>query len=233
MTYDHVIVCPGIQKDWDRIPGCRPRCSPLGASHYAFDSAARLRSAPRPRGGTVVFTQPSGPPRVRGIAEADVPGVRLLARHRGARRTSALSWWFRDPTVFGIPEIDRELERKIAEYGIELRTQTECSRWMPQPGDVLLGRLGGGRAERLPYDVLHIVPPQSAPDWLKPSRLPPPATLSASSRWTSGRCGIRGTRTSGRSGMPRRPQLEVRWGAAQADARARAEPLGGASRGSR
>jgi sulfide:quinone oxidoreductase len=75
-------------------------------------------------------------------------------------------------TVFGIPAIDRELERKIAEYGIELRTRSELLEVDAAAGVVVIG--GPEGAERISYDVLNVVPPQSAPNWLAQSSLPAP-----------------------------------------------------------
>jgi sulfide:quinone oxidoreductase len=77
-----------------------------------------------------------------------------------------------DPTVFGIPEIDRELERKIAEYGIELRSGTELRAVDGKNQTVEIGPTHGGPSEHLPYDVLNAVPPQSVPKWLKSTSLP-------------------------------------------------------------
>ena len=73
-------------------------------------------------------------------------------------------------TVFGLPAIDRELDRNIAKYGIELRTRSELLEVDAAAGEVVIG--GPDGTERLRYDVLNAVPPQSAPDWVKRSPLP-------------------------------------------------------------
>ena len=174
LTYDHVIVCPGIQKDFDRIPGLPAAMeSPYGASHYVFELVGKASALLRDlRRGTVVFVQPPGPATCAGASQKPMYLACDYWRAIGVLDDIRVVMVVPDPTVFGIPEIDRELERKIAEYGIELRTQTEVLEVDADARAVVLGRLGGGRAERLPYDVLHVVPPQSAPDWLKRSSLP-------------------------------------------------------------
>src|SRR4051812_10848645 len=63
ITYDHVVVCPGIQLDWARVSGLAEALqTPEVASHYEYDLAAKasllLRDLTR---GTAVFTQPSEP----------------------------------------------------------------------------------------------------------------------------------------------------------------------------
>jgi sulfide:quinone oxidoreductase len=76
------------------------------------------------------------------------------------------------PTVFGMPEIDRELDRKIAEYGIELRTNSELVSVSPATRSATIRNHATNTSEELAYDVLNAVPPQSAPDWLKATNLP-------------------------------------------------------------
>jgi len=74
-----------------------------------------------------------------------------------------------------VPVVDRELDRKIAEYGIELRTDSELVSVDAARREATIRNLGSGSQEILQYDVLNAVPPQSAPDWLKATDLPAPA----------------------------------------------------------
>jgi sulfide:quinone oxidoreductase len=78
------------------------------------------------------------------------------------------------PTVYGVPGVDDELNRKIAEYGIELRLNSELTAVDPLGRTVLIRDNTAGTTEELRYDVLNAVPPQSAPDWLKATDLPAP-----------------------------------------------------------
>ena len=42
ITYDQVVVCPGIQLDWARVPGLAEALqTPTAASHYEYDLAAK------------------------------------------------------------------------------------------------------------------------------------------------------------------------------------------------
>ena len=71
ITYGHLVVCPGLQLDWDKIPGLEAAVhSPFGASHYEFALAPKawtlLSSL---KSGTAVFTMPSGPAKCAGAAQ--------------------------------------------------------------------------------------------------------------------------------------------------------------------
>lgn len=172
LTYEHVIVCPGIQLDWDRVPGLVDALdTPAVASHYEFDLAAKASLLLRDlRGGTVVFTQPDDPASCAGAAQKPMYQACAYWRATGVLRDIRVVMVVHGDRPFGIRGISRELERNIAEYGIELRTRSELLEVDPAAREVVIG--GPEGTERLRYDVLNAVPPQSAPDWLKDSRLP-------------------------------------------------------------
>jgi sulfide:quinone oxidoreductase len=174
VTYDHVIVCPGIQLDWDRIPGLAAALrTPSVASHYEFELVPKASRLLRDlRRGTAVFTQPPGPAKCAGAAQKPMYLACDYWRAIGVLGDIRVVMVVPDPTVFGIPEIDRELERKIAEYGIEMRCGSELRAVDGESRTAEIGPTGGGPGERLYYDVLNAVPPQSAPDWLKSTSLP-------------------------------------------------------------
>ena len=173
LAYEHLVVCPGIQKDWHRVPGLtEAMASPSGASNYEFDLAAKASILLRDmRSGTVVFTQPAGPATCAGAAQKPMYLACDYWRTTGVLANIRVVLVVPDVTVFGMPLIDQELNRKIAEYGIELKTESELLEVDAENRTVVIGRAGGER-DTLAYDVLHAVPPQSAPDWLKDTTLP-------------------------------------------------------------
>jgi sulfide:quinone oxidoreductase len=173
ITYDHVIVCPGIQHDWDAVPGlAAAMSSPFAASNYELPLAQKASRLLRDlRKGTVVFTQPSEPASFAGAGQKPMYLACDYWRATGRLKDIRVVMVVPDATIFGIPAIARELERKIAEYGIELKTNTELLEVDSDNRTVLLGQPGGTDNELLSYDVLHVEPPQSAPDWLKATTL--------------------------------------------------------------
>jgi sulfide:quinone oxidoreductase len=173
VRYDHLIVCPGIQHDWDAVPGLAAAMrAPSGASNYEFDLARKASALLRDvRSGTVVFSQPPGPASCAGAGQKPMYLACDYWRRTGVLDDIRVILLVPDATVFGMPEIDRELERKIVEYGIELRTRTELVEVDAEARVAVVTQLDRGGAERIPYDVLMAEPPQSAPDWLKRSSL--------------------------------------------------------------
>ncbi|MEL7207509.1 MAG: FAD/NAD(P)-binding oxidoreductase, partial [Actinomycetota bacterium] len=76
------------------------------------------------------------------------------------------------PRIFGIPVFADELDKVIADYGITLHVNTELSSVDPDGHKATFTTAGDQPEEfTLPYDVMHVTPHQSAPDWIKSSPL--------------------------------------------------------------
>lgn len=176
LGFGHLVVCPGLQLDWDKIPGLADAVrSPSGASHYEFTLAAKswaLLSGLK--AGTAVFTMPSGPIKCGGAAQKPMYLACDYWREQGVLQDIRVVMVQPYLTVFGVPGVDEELNRKIAEYGIELRLDSELVSVDASAQNALIRNNATGLAEELHYDVLNAVPPQSAPDWLKATELPAP-----------------------------------------------------------
>ncbi len=178
--YQQLIVCPGIQRRWDAVPGLAEAISaPEVASNYELELA--VKAAPllsELRSGTVVFTQPPGPASCAGAAQKPMYLACDAWRRAGVLDRLRVVLVLPDPTMFGIPAIDRELERNVAEYGIEVRFSSELRGVDAAARTVAIGPVSApgrdaaaGPVESLEYDVLHVVPPQSAPSWIAESGL--------------------------------------------------------------
>ncbi|WP_394249366.1 NAD(P)/FAD-dependent oxidoreductase [Arthrobacter pityocampae] len=174
VTYDHLVVCPGIQNDWTAVPGLKEAMEgPHGASNYEYELAPKawklFRDLTR---GTVVFTQPPGPASCDGAAQKPMYLACDHWQRQGVLKDIRVVLAVSTPTIFGMDIIDEELGRKIEEYGIEVRYSTELASVDPESRTVELTNSASGVSETLGYDVLHAVPPQSAPEWLKSTDLP-------------------------------------------------------------
>lgn len=193
--YDVLVVCPGIQLDWHRTEGLTDALGTNGvSSNYRFDLTPRtwefIRST---RSGTAVFTMPTGPIKCAGAPQK----IAYLAadhwRKQGVLGDIDIHLVVPTPRIFGIPEIADNLDKVIARYGITLHTQSELVAVDGDSRKVAIRDLSlanegvtaaSAPCEALPsssvatefdlvldYDVLHAVPHQSAPDWVKASPL--------------------------------------------------------------
>lgn len=176
VEYKQLIVCPGLQLDFNAIPGLPQAMDGVtGSSDY--DPALVTRTWSMIEGlakGTAVFVQPPGPAKCAGAAQKVAYMACDYWRSAGRLADIEVHLVVPSPTVFGMPDVDAELNRKIREYGIELHTSSTLESVNAETRSVNLD--AGAEKVTLSYDLLHVVPPQSAPDWLKATDLPRPET---------------------------------------------------------
>ena len=172
--YDVLVVAPGLQLDFDATEGLSQTLGHDGvSSNYRFDLAPRTWDFIRGmRSGTAVFTMPTGPVKCAGAGQK----IAYLAadhwRREGVLRNIDIHLVAPGPRIFGIPAIADNLEKVIAGYGITLHTESEVRTVDAGSRKVVVTGIGpSGSDMMLPYDMLHVVPRQSAPDWIKSSPL--------------------------------------------------------------
>ncbi|MER6383411.1 FAD/NAD(P)-binding oxidoreductase [Streptomyces sp. NPDC001250] len=177
LGYDRLVVCPGIQLDWNRVPGmAQAVTAPHTSSNYTYELAPKTWDLIRSmRSGTAVFTMPSGPIKCGGAPQK----IAYLAadhwREQGVLKDIRVVLVLPTPGMFGVPVFAEELERVVARYGIEVRRNSELVEVDPDGRDAVVVDHTSGARDSLRFDMMHVVPPQSAPDWLKETPLADPA----------------------------------------------------------
>lgn len=191
--YEHLVVCPGIVQDWDAIPGLHAALqSPRVASSYEIGLADKTSHLLRDlREGTAVFVQAPEPASFAGAIQKPMYLACDYWRARGVLDRIRVVLVLPDATPLGVPEIDAELERKVAEYGIEVRRESRLSEVIADSSTAVIGRAAVGttadvegepeaESERIHYDALVVEPPQRAPAWIAEAGLAAAAPLTDS-----------------------------------------------------
>ncbi len=172
--YEVVVVAPGIQLDWSRTEGLEETLGANGvSSNYRFDLAPRTWDFIRDTtSGTAVFMMPSGPIKCAGAPQKIAYLAADYWRKQGVLKDIDIHLVVPTPRIFGIPAIADNLDKVIADYGITLHTNSEVTSVDAQAHKVAISSVAeGGSDTTLPYDMIHTVPRQSAPDWVKASAL--------------------------------------------------------------
>lgn len=171
--YDQLVMAPGIQLDWHKVPGLKETIGENGtASNYRFDLAPKTWELIRGmRSGTAVFSMPAGPIKCAGAPQK----IAYLAadhwRREGVLGNIDIHLVLPTPGMFGIPKFAQILADTARDYGITVHLSSEVSA-VDGPGrTVTIRNLDSGAEESLGYTMAHLVPPQSAPDWVKASPL--------------------------------------------------------------
>jgi sulfide:quinone oxidoreductase len=141
------------------------------SSNYRVDLAPRTWEHVHAfRGGTALFTGTSGPHKCGGAAQKAAYLSSDAFRRNGVLPATDVVLAVPTPSIFGVPEFARPLEQVVARYGIDTRFRHELVELRPAAREAVF-RVehdgAGASTETITYDLLHVVPPQSAPDFLK------------------------------------------------------------------
>jgi sulfide:quinone oxidoreductase len=177
--YDFLVVCPGLALDWDRLPGAAETLGRGGvSSNYQIDLAPKTWEFIKDmRRGTAVFSMPSGPIKCAGAPQKIAYLAADWWRKQGVLDDIHIVLVLPTPTMFGVPEFAKILEGVAARYKIDVRLQHEVVEVNPDAKEVTIANRSNGADDKftLGYDMAHLVPPQSAPAWIKSGPLSDPA----------------------------------------------------------
>jgi len=176
ITYDYLVVCPGLQLDWDKIEGLKETINKNGVcSNYSPDTAEYTWECIKNlESGTALFTQPPMPIKCAGAPQK----IMYLATDRfikkGIRDKIDVQFCNAGPGMFGVPFFAKALNKVVANYGITcnfgnnlvaINGETKTATFETTDSD--------GNKQRVDrkFDIIHVTPPQSAPDFIKKSPL--------------------------------------------------------------
>lgn len=176
LRYDYLVMCPGIQLDWGKVPGMSESMdTPSVSSNYLFDKAPKTWELIRGmRSGTAVFTMPSGPIKCAGAPQKIAYLAADYWRQQGVLDDINVVLVLPTPGMFGVKVFSDELERVAARYGIEVHKSSEVVEVDPDGKHAVIANNSAGTKAVVDYDMMHVVPPQSAPDWVKATSLADP-----------------------------------------------------------
>lgn len=175
ISYDYLVVTAGIQIDWDAIPGLKESVGKPGTgvcSNYSHETVSSTwQNISHLNSGAAFFTQPS-----TGIKCAGAPQkICYLAEDhfRRSGRRSRVNVIFATGTdgIFGVKKYADSLYRVIDRKGIEAHFSLELVALHPESKEAVFEPVGGGDQTVMNYDMIHVTPRQSAPDFIKKSSL--------------------------------------------------------------
>lgn len=205
ISYDFMVVAPGIQLDWHLIDGLSKNLGKNNvSSNYKFEIAPYTwEQIKNFKGGTAVFTNPTTPIKCGGAPHKIMYLAIDYWRKKGILNKCDVHYVSGATTIFGVPEYRKTLEHVLVNGDVkvhyrantvavngESKTITFQSKEHPHNIKTTLDKVAAscysimeGSADdeitevQINYDFCHIVPPQSAPDFVKKSALADPKNL--------------------------------------------------------
>jgi sulfide:quinone oxidoreductase len=176
VSYQQLIVCPGLKLDWHGIEGLSESLGRNGVtSNYRYDLAPYTwEMVQKLRGGKAIFTQPPMPIKCAGAPQK---AMYLSADHwrsQGVLKDTNIQFCNAGAVLFGVPDYVPALMEYVKTYGIGLnfgRTLISVDGAAKKATFNQLKADGTKELVTQDFDMIHVVPPQKAPDFIRVSPL--------------------------------------------------------------
>ncbi len=177
IDYDYLVVAAGIQLDWDKIPGLKESLGRDGVcSNYSYEHVDYTWDCIREfRGGNALFTMPDTPIKCGGAPQKIMYLADDAFRKAGVRNQSRVLFASAKDSLFAVERYNRTLQRVVERKQIETLFKHNLVELRPERKEAMFERLDTGQRTTIDYEMVHVAPPMSAPDFIKQSPLANPA----------------------------------------------------------
>jgi len=168
ISYDYLVVAAGMQRNWTRVPGMKEALDaadcPVASVHapqYADKARLLMENF---KGGEVLFVSFDAGWTPMWLFESRI-------RAQGARDKTHIFGTTPHATLFCVEKYAGALQAIASERGVGILRETELVRVLPEECVVVLRNVQTKQEVRKAFDILHVSPPVSAPDFLASSPL--------------------------------------------------------------
>ncbi|MBW4035581.1 MAG: NAD(P)/FAD-dependent oxidoreductase [Proteobacteria bacterium] len=174
LAYRYLIACPGLQLDWGKIEGLTETLGRNGVcSNYRGDLAAYTWQCIRNfEGGRMIFTQPPMPIKCPGAPQKIAYLAADHLRRTNKRAGAEIEFCTALDALFGVGYFIPALKAAMQDHAIAVNYKTTLKA-IDGPAKKAIFAVtapDGTITEAIrAFDMIHVTPPQSAPDVLKTS----------------------------------------------------------------
>jgi len=173
ITYEYLVVAAGIQIDWDKIKGLPEAIGKDGVcSNYSYDTVESTWKFIREfKGGNAIFTQPATPIKCGGAPQKICYLAEDYFRKEGIRDKANVTFITATPTIFGSAYYVPSLTKHCEDTGINTKFKMDLDEIRADTKEAVFKDMDTGEEIIEKYDLLHVTPRMSAPDFIKESSL--------------------------------------------------------------
>lgn len=193
IKYEFLVVCPGIQIDLDGIEGLRESLGKNGVCSNYTDPNYTWEVLQKFKGGNALFTQPATPIKCGGAPQKIMYLADDYFIKSGVRDKTNVIFATPGTSIFGVKEFAETLTKVVNRKGIILKfyhklvkidgknkkaiyeltatDESNCIITVNDDKNVIQEDVVGKTTLTIPYEMLHLAPPQSAPDFVKKSKI--------------------------------------------------------------
>jgi sulfide:quinone oxidoreductase len=176
VSYRQLIVCPGLKLDWHAIEGLPETLGQNGVtSNYRYDLAPYTwRLVRELKGGRALFTQPPMPIKCAGAPQKAMYLSSDHWRRSGRLWQIDVEFFNAGAVLFGVADYVPALMEYVKRYDIALNFGFNLSAIDGPARRATFKRTledGAVQSVTSEFDMIHVVPPQKAPDFIRVSPL--------------------------------------------------------------
>lgn len=185
-SYDYLVVCPGLNIDCSMVDGLEESidkgviCSNYTNPDFTWETIKNFK------GGTALFTQPTTPIKCGGAPQKIMYLAEEAFKKNGVRNKTNVTFATAGTVIFGVKPIAKTLMEVVDRKKIQLNfgyelvavdakeriawyTMAEHEKYHNKNSKVEI--IEDGNRKGIRFDMMHLAPPQTSPDFIKKSPL--------------------------------------------------------------
>jgi sulfide:quinone oxidoreductase len=176
LEYEYLIVAPGIQLNWSEIKGLQDTLGKNGVcSNYSFQHASyTFECMKNLKSGKAIFHNPHTPVKCGGAPHKIMYLAADYFRKHNVLSNINIQYWSGAAKLFAVPHYEKTLLKVCERGNIGLNFMQKLVE-VDGPGKkakfIGIGEQNKDVETWVDFDMIHVTPPQSAPDFIKNSPL--------------------------------------------------------------
>lgn len=190
LSYDVLVVATGLVNDLEGIEGLREGLEKGVVCSNYVDPNKTWELLQKFKGGNAVFTQPTTPIKCGGAPQKAAYMSADYFRKKGIANKTNVVFATPGSVIFGVKIIADSLMKVIGDYNIHFKTfyapikidsenkivyfkevSTGENKCVVNESNILNEKHSGNEIMEIPFDFLHLAPPQAPPKFIKESKL--------------------------------------------------------------
>ena len=176
VTWNNLIVCPGLRLAWEKVEGLQDTLGQNSVtSNYSYEHAAYTwQLVQQLKGGKAIFTQPAMPIKCAGAPQK---AMYLSCDHwlkQGHLKNIDVEFDLAGAALFGVATFVPPLMKYVEKYHARLAFNSNLVKVDGQARKAwfeVKDAVGTVTVQEKSFDLLHVVPPQVSPDFIRLSPL--------------------------------------------------------------
>ena len=172
--YAYLVVAPGIQLNWNEVKGLAENIGKNGVcSNYSFATAPyTFECLKNSKSGRAIFTSPHTPVKCGGAPQKIMYLAADYFKKHQLGKAIQVEFWSGGTKLFGTKKFEDALKKVVANFGIKenyYQKLVEIDGANKRAKFVGFGEKNKDVETWIDYEMIHVTPPQSAPDFVKNS----------------------------------------------------------------